>query len=76
MRPGPSSNPGGSGHWVLVVGMTDDNFIVHDPFGEMNLIDGGYTKNTNGEYMSYARDLFKARWTVEGDCSGWGLIFS
>ena len=76
LHTGPSSAPGGNGHWLLVVGATDDNFIVHDPFGEMNLIDGGYTKNTNGEYMSYARDLFKARWTVEGDCSGWGLIFS
>jgi hypothetical protein len=37
---GPISRPGGVGHWLIVVGLTPTHLIVHDPFGEADLVNG------------------------------------
>jgi len=70
---GPSSAPSGSGHWIIVIGREGDNYIVNDPWGEIDNATGNYI-NTNGNRLNYSKNLLKARWTVEGDGSGWGIL--
>ncbi|RPI70728.1 MAG: hypothetical protein EHM38_05250, partial [Geobacteraceae bacterium] len=72
---GPVSNPFGGGHWLVVVGVTADKtkLWVHDPFGEMDLVQGGYI-NTNGEYKLYSKKNLSPRWEVEGKGSGWAIL--
>jgi hypothetical protein len=77
LHKGPSSSPTGSGHWLLVVGLTDTgSFVVNDPFGEMNVAAGGYVQNTNGNHLKYSIKNLLPRWNVEGPNSGWGIILS
>jgi GH24 family phage-related lysozyme (muramidase) len=56
----------GSGHWGMVVGMKDNGFVVHDPFGQLNY--GGTWKKTNsagnktdgpGKYYFMDKNLFE-----------------
>ena len=79
---GPSTAPSGSGHWIIVIGKETDAkapggswYVVNDPFGEINNATGTYT-STNGAKLKYSRNLLKARWTVEGDGTGWGIVAS
>jgi hypothetical protein len=77
---GPSSAPSGGGHWIIVIGKELDTkapggcwYICHDPWGEIDNVTGTYP-STNGNRVKYSRSLLKARWTVEGDGSGWGVL--
>ena len=70
---GPSSAPSGGGHWIIVVGKEGDKYIVNDPWGEIDNATGTYP-STNGNRVKYSKNLLKARWTVEGDGSGWGVV--
>ena len=79
---GTSSAPSGSGHWIIVIGKETDAkapggswYVVNDPWGEINNSNGTYT-STNGAKLKYSRNLLKARWTVEGDGTGWGIVAS
>ena len=72
---GPSSAPSGGGHWLLVIGKEGDNYIVNDPWGEIDNASGTYP-STDGNHKKYSKNLLKARWTVEGDGSGWCVIAS
>ena len=79
---GPSTAPSGSGHWIIVIGKETDAkapggswYVVNDPWGEINNSNGTYT-STNGAKLKYSRNLLKARWTVEGDGTGWGIVAS
>lgn len=74
LHKGPVSAPTGGGHWILVVGMDDKNFLVNDPFGEMDLVKGGYVQHANGDHLKYSHKNLMPRWTVEGSCSGWGIL--
>jgi len=68
---GHVSAPSGGGHWLVVGGYTDSAWIVFDPYGEADLVNGGYTANTNGNKLSYSKKNFNPRWEVEGPGSGW-----
>lgn len=70
---GPVSNPNGGGHWLCCVGYTDSTLLVMDPFGEGNLVFGGYI-NGNGKLLHYSKLNFGPRWEVEGTGSGWAII--
>jgi lysozyme len=75
LHKGPVSNPTGGGHWLVVVGMTADGtkFWVHDPFGEMDLVAGGYP-SIDGKYRLYSKKNMGPRWMVEGNGSGWAIV--
>jgi len=75
LHKGPVSNPVGGGHWLVVVGITADKskVWVHDPFGEMDLVNGGYT-SSNGKYKLYSKKNLGPRWLVEGPKSGWAIL--
>lgn len=67
------SSPQGGGHWSLVVGATDSHLVIHDPFGEADLVGGSYVDSsmTAGRFVRYSKRNFGPRWMVEGEGTGW-----
>ena len=70
---GPLSAPSGGGHWLIVVGYTKDHLVVHDPFGEADLVNGA-TLGGVARFARYSRRNFRPRWEVEGWRTGWAII--
>lgn len=70
---GPVTAPAGGGHWLIVVGHTADQLIVHDPFGESDLVTGA-TVSSVARFAGYSRTNFGPRWMVEGPGTGWAII--
>ena len=75
---GHVSAPRGGGHWVCIIGYDDtaQQYIVHDPYGELDLVNGGYYGSTNGAGERYSYANFDKRWLVEGPKTGWGVLIS
>lgn len=73
---GHVSAPKGGGHWVCITGYDKaaGQYIVHDPYGDLDLVNGGYNGSTNGASMRYSYANFNKRWMLEGIGSGWGII--
>lgn len=61
---GPVDRPTGGGHWLTVVGYDSTHLVVHDPFGEADLI-SGKTLGGVARFMRYSRQNFGKRWMVE-----------
>jgi hypothetical protein len=72
---GPSSAPTGGGHYIIVIGKDGNDYVCQDPWGEIDNATGTYP-STNGNHVKYSKNLLKARWTVEGDGTGWGIVAS
>lgn len=70
---GSIEKPSGGGHWLCIVGYDENSVIVHDPYGEADLI-SGQTINSVARYAKYSRKNFGKRWCVEGGNSGWAII--
>lgn len=74
---GPVSAPRGGGHWSLVVGWDpgSEQFLMHDPNGEADLVYGGYasTRLGSGRLQRYSARNWGRRWLVDGSESGWWL---
>jgi GH24 family phage-related lysozyme (muramidase) len=72
LHKGPVQAATGGGHWICVIGKTADgkSYIVHDPFGELDLVSGKYI-NTNGKSLRYSKKNLGPRWLVESPNSGW-----
>ena len=68
---GPAWKPHGNGHYCTVIGYTDKGWRLHDPFGEADLVNGGYCNHDNGEFQHYSYKNWNPRWIVEGEGSGW-----
>ena len=70
--------PEGGGHWITLIGHEDDHFIVHDPFGRMDLVNGGYPHAgpTDGKERKYGKDLLMSRWLIANDHDGWFMDLS
>jgi hypothetical protein len=77
---GPVSAPSGGGHWVTCFGFNAETaaYVVHDPYGELDLVNGGWAAvgGLHGMGRSYSFKNTNPRWMVEGDGSGWGWTFS
>jgi hypothetical protein len=69
---GTASNPSGGGHWTVITGYTATHWVHNDPNGEADLVNGGYTPNTNGAGKLYSRKNWNPRWMVGGS-GGWYL---
>lgn len=78
LHKGYVSNPSGGGHWCVIVGIDQDKeqYIVNDPWGEADLIYGGFVGSQNGHQVRYSFENFEPRWMVEGNATGWGLILN
>jgi hypothetical protein len=73
---GPAQAPTGGGHWLLVIGITNTHVICHDPYGEMDNVNGGYPRpGVGGRNVSYTWKNWSKRWMVEGNGSGWYMTF-
>jgi hypothetical protein len=70
---GTSAKPTGSGHWLTVIGFTKTAVIVNDPFGELDVVHGGYA-SSKGAGLAYSRANWGPRWMVEGPGTGWAII--
>jgi GH24 family phage-related lysozyme (muramidase) len=75
LHKGPVTRPSGGGHWICCVGVTADRtkLWVHDPFGEMDLVNGSYV-GTDGKYRLYSKKNLGPRFLVEGFKSGWIIL--
>jgi len=76
LHKGHVSNPVGGGHWMLLIGDDGNNGIFHDPYGEMDNINGGYvTIGSGGKDVKYSWKNWLPRWEVEGKGTGWFMTF-
>jgi hypothetical protein len=73
LHKGNVSAPNGGGHWVTLIGYDEKFFFVHDPFGELDLVNGGYSKNspTDGKNKRYTKANLIKRWLIASKSDGW-----
>ena len=64
----------GFGHWSVIIGYTENFFIMHDPRGEHDIQRGKLLKHGEGAGVFYDRKDFLHRWMPEGPRSGWAII--
>jgi hypothetical protein len=80
LHKGPVSAPSGGGHWSLVIGWdpAKRQFLMHDPNGEADLVNGGYVNTSigSGAAQRYSEHNWGRRWMMEGAGSGWWIQFN
>jgi hypothetical protein len=73
---GSVAYPSGGGHWMLAIGYDDTHIICHDPYGEADMVNGGYTKvGPYGKAIKYTWKNWLKRWQPEGPGHGYMLTF-
>lgn len=73
---GPPSAPRGGGHWILAIGFSDTKIICHDPYGELDNVNGGYvTIGSGGKQVEYSWKNWLPRWEADGHGTGWYMTF-
>jgi hypothetical protein len=78
LHKGHVSRPAGGGHWVAAYGFDARHFVVNDPYGELDLVNGTWvrTGGNSGKGLRYSYRNLTPRWQVEGAGSGWAWLFS
>jgi hypothetical protein len=75
---GPVTAPSGGGDYIAIRGYDASGWLVHDPYGELDLVRGGWARQGHGagrsQHYSFANT--NPRWLLEGPSSGWAWIFS
>jgi len=75
---GPVTAPNGGGHYIAIRGYDATGWLVHDPYGELDLVRGGWARQGQGagrnQHYSFANT--NPRWLLEGSSSGWAWVFS
>lgn len=63
----------GGGHYSVVIGVDSglDAWVVHDPYGDCDLVNGGYPGSTDGKELRYSRKRWTPRWECDGPGTGW-----
>ena len=69
---GPVSAPSGGGHWSVVIGYDAKGFFINDPYGNCDLVSGGYLSHHDGAGLHYSYRNWVPRWRPEGS-GGWFL---
>ena len=73
---GHASAPRGGGHWMLLIGDEGGKGVFHDPYGEMDNVNGGYVSvGSGGQGVKYSWVNWLKRWEVEGARTGWFMTF-
>jgi hypothetical protein len=72
---GPVTAPTGGGHYILIYGYTTSYWMVHDPFGELDLENGGWSDQSigSGKERAYSFRNLNPRWDCGGEQWGWVL---
>ena len=70
---GTVSDPSGGGHFVVITGYGRDYWLVQDPYGEQDLVNGGWasTGAADGRSVRYSFKNLNPRFFVGGGGSGW-----
>jgi hypothetical protein len=78
LHKGHVSQPAGGGHWIVAYGFDARHFVVNDPYGELDLVNGTWvrTGGSSGKGLRYSYRNLTPRWQVEGAGSGWAWLFS
>ena len=75
LHKGLVDSPTGGGHWITLIGYDERYFHVHDPFGELNVVRGGYNLDNGpvaGKNKRYTRENLMKRWLIDGSgADGW-----
>ena len=74
LHQGPYNAPTGGGHWSVLIGLDPGYWILNDPNGEADLINGGYVSNKGGAGVKYSRERFERRWCANGAATGWAIL--
>ena len=74
LHQGPYNAPSGGGHWSVVIGFDPNYWILNDPNGEADLINGGYVNHTKGAGVKYSKERFERRWCADGAATGWAIL--
>jgi hypothetical protein len=61
---------------IIGVDLDTKQYIVNDPWGDVDLIYGGFPGSQNGYRVRYSFQNFEPRLFVEGEKTGWGLILN
>jgi len=71
---GPVDQPLGGGHFIVLSGYSDSYWLVQDPFGELDLINGMWASTAKGagKNQHYSFKNMNPRFFVGGKCNGWG----
>jgi hypothetical protein len=78
LHKGSVNAPGGGGHWIAAYGFDARHFVVNDPYGELDLVNGTWvrTGGNSGKGLRYSYPGLTPRWQAEGAGSGWAWLFS
>lgn len=70
---GPVSNPSGGGHFIVITGYSKDYWLVQDPYGELDLVNGGWaaTGAVAGKNIHYSFKNLNPRLFYGGGANGW-----
>jgi GH24 family phage-related lysozyme (muramidase) len=74
LHQGTAQSPSGGGHWSVLIGFDATHWILNDPNGEADLVNGGYVKNTGGAGILYSKERFNRRWMPDGAATGWAIL--
>ena len=62
------------GHMLCVKGINaNDDLLINDSYG--SILDSYQQAVENGEGVTYPRQIMQKRWTVDGDRTGWMMVF-
>lgn len=76
LHKGPANSPRGGGHWMLCIGDDGQHGVFHDPYGEMDNVNGGYVSvGSGGKEVRYSWQNWLKRWEVDGPGTGWYMTF-
>jgi GH24 family phage-related lysozyme (muramidase) len=70
---GTVDQPTGGGHFVVIFGYGKDYWLVHDPYGRLDLVAGTWvdTSPAAGKNVHYSFKDFNPRLFVSGGANGW-----
>jgi hypothetical protein len=75
---GPVTDPSGGGHFINLIGFDDASrqWIVHDPYGELDLVNGGWASRsaTAGRRIRYSYRNLNPRLFHPGPKDGWAWV--
>lgn len=75
---GPVSKPSGGGHFIVIKGYNERGWIVNDPYGELDLVNGGWASQAigAGKDQIYSYKNLNPRIFTPGPRDGWGWTFA
>lgn len=65
----------GGGHMIVAVGYDETSLTIHDPYGELDVVNGDYPGSQNGAYVRYSFKNLRPRFEADGPGTGWGRVF-